>query len=847
MNPIDFDRPAFLFLLLALPLLLVGARRSLAGFGRTRLALATACRGLIWVLVVGALASPAYLKSVRKLWVVFLLDRSDSMSPQQRRAAEATVREASAKAKAAGVGVGVVEFARKARQAREPDESRQASPLDGGETNIASAIHLARAMFPPGVSKRIVLLSDGNETEQSAVHAAHEAQREGVSIWPMSPPKAAAPELLVEELAAPAQIDPGTPVRLRARVRTRTGAAVKCQLYRDGFLVAERNERAAAGANSYEFQDTPKDEGTFTYRLVCTAAADSESRNNEGTAIVMSGRRPTVLYLEGDEPAGRYLARALEAEKVRVDLRGSYGFPTSLQGLMRYGLVILSDVPAAHMSDAQMELLKVYVHDLGGGFVMTGGEQSFGLGGYFRTTVEDMLPVSCRPEKRKEHPSIALMLLIDKSGSMSGAKIELAKEAARATVDLLGPDDEVGTVVFDAEAYWVAELQSARNKSAIEGRISAVKSGGGTNMYPALHMAHRALLNTRASIRHAIALTDGQTQPADFYELVSQMAADRITVSTVGVGEGADVALLRQIAEWGGGRYYFTDDAYNIPRIFTRETMLASKSSIVEQPFVPQVAQPGEMLRGIDFDRAPFLLGYCLTVPMPTARIHLVSDRADVVLASWRYGLGQTLAFTSDVKNRWASDWLTWPGYRKFWAQLVRTAMRTTKQGQLHCTTTVAGTTAAVSVDALDEIGRFRNGLDTKLRVIGPDLAANEVVAPQTAPGRYECRFPVREPGTYLVKVIQSEGGKVVGEAMRGVAVSYSPEYRSLGPDEELLRALAATTGGRLSAGLDEVLAPPAASNRVRIPMWPWLLLAATVLLVVDVAIRRVEVGGRET
>jgi len=513
MNVIEFERPYFLFLLFLLPFVAIGARRSLAGFSTRRLAFAAACRGAMWLLLAGALASPAVLTATRKLWIVCLVDRSCSIAPEQRSAFEARVREIAAKASEAGIGTTAVEFAqhprRRARPIRDPDRT---PGVEDGETNIAAAIQFARAAFPPGVTKRIVLFSDGNETQGNALRAARQARGEGVSIWPFVPPAPARPEFLVERLEAPSEIDPGTPVRLRAHVRTRDRTNVQLRLYRDGVLVAQKDEVVSAGRQVVEFQDRPKGEGTFTYRLLAQAEADSEARNNEGAAIVASGRRPTVLYLEGNERSGRYLARALEAEKIRVHLRGGYGFPTSLQELARYGVVILSDVPASNMSSAQMELLKIYVHDLGGGFVMAGGEESFGLGGYYQSAVEDILPVRCRPEKRKEHPSIALMLLIDKSGSMSGAKIELAKEAARQTADLLGPDDEIGAVAFDADAYWVAELQSARNKTGIEGRIATIQAGGGTSMYPALQMAYDALLNSHASIRHAIVLTDGQTQ-----------------------------------------------------------------------------------------------------------------------------------------------------------------------------------------------------------------------------------------------------------------------------------------------------------------------------------------------
>jgi hypothetical protein len=259
---------------------------------------------------------------------------------------------------------------------------------------------------------------------------------------------------------------------------------------------------------------------------------------------------------------------------------------------------------------------------------------------------------------------------------MGGEKIELAKDAAKSAVELLGPNDKVGVVAFDGESYWVCEVQSSSNKASILDHISTIEAGGGTNMYPAMEDASEALSGVQAKLKHVILLTDGISEPGDFEGLAGRMAADRMTVSTVAVGEGSDESLLEQIARIGKGRYYFTDDPLSIPQIFAKETVTASKSAINEQPFMPIVVRSAPALSQINFQAAPFLLGYVITRPKPTAEVILASESGDPLLAWWRYGLGITAAFTSDAKARWSAEWLSWPGYSKFWAQVVRHSMR---------------------------------------------------------------------------------------------------------------------------------------------------------------------------
>ena len=294
--------------------------------------------------------------------------------------------------------------------------------------------------------------------------------------------------------------------------------------------------------------------------------------------------------------------------------------------------------------------------DLGGGFIMAGGENSFGSGGYTGSRLEKLLPVRFDTEKKRDQPGLALALVIDRSGSMTGEKLELAKDAAKATAELLGADDLIGVIAFDSQPTSIVRLQRAANRVRIASDISRLTAGGGTNILPALKEAYDQLDPARAKLKHVILLTDGQASYDGIRELCDEMAEHKITISAVGVGAEADKTLLTMIAERGGGRFYFTQSAQNIPKIFTKETTEVARNALVEEQVGVHVQKRAELLDGVGIETAPPLRGYVSTKPKPLSDVVLVSDLGEPILARWRVGLGQAVAWTSDVKNRWVGD-----------------------------------------------------------------------------------------------------------------------------------------------------------------------------------------------
>lgn len=759
---------------------------------------------------------------------------------------------------------------------------RQNSPeLDRNATDLSAAIRSAAGAMPPDYVPRIVLLTDGNQTIGDALQAAlgtSSAARSGSSVAGPGRSKNATamsslipidtvplkvrtdPEVQIAAVEVPAQVREGEPFYVEVVINANHEDEGLVEVFRGAHKVLSESRKLKPGENRFRFQQSITGERLAQYTArIGGLKTDTLLDNNTESGLVFTTGKPRILLIESDPKLAQQLVWALQQEEIEVDVRPVEGMPESLADLQNYELLCLSNVPATSLSQRQMELARTYVQDLGGGFMMLGGDQSFGLGGYYKTVLEEILPVRSDFEKEKEKPSLGMVLVIDKSGSMGGDKIEMAKEAAKSAAELLGPRDQLGVIAFDGDFYWVSEMQSAANKSRIIEDISRVEAGGGTTMAPAMEEAYIALQGATAKLKHVIMLTDGVSSPGDFEGIAQNMVASRITCSTVAVGEGCDSTLLEEIARIGQGRYFEAMDVTSLPQIFAKETMTASKSAINEQPFVPQVVRPTQTLADIDFETAPFLLGYVVTRPKATCEFILATESGDPLLAWWRYGLGTTVAFTSDAKSRWGAEWLTWPGYSKFWAQVIRHSMRKNDVKGVIVDVKQERRKATVTLDAIDPAGKFLNQATTEATIIDPQLGQRKLELKQTAPGRYVAEFDTPASGAYHLNLTQrTAGGTLLHQQTRGLIVGYPDELRLHPTNNDLLKTLAESTGGRFDPRPEQLFSTDVAANEDSIhpagiaatagrtvqrttPLWPWLVAVALVLFVADVALRRID------
>jgi Ca-activated chloride channel homolog len=807
---------------------------------------------LLAVLVV-ALARPTVPRWVDRLNVLFLLDVSDSVSLAARENAFRFAAQA-AQSLQPGDQTGLIVFGEEAvvDQALKPSAKldRPQVQVGGRGTNLAQALQLALASAPPGHANRFVLLTDGRQNAGNALAVAQAAKDAGADVYYVPAPLTFKQEVVVESMVLPVEVKFGEPFQAKVVAWSQADTQGRLSLYRNGEFLGSQVVRMSAGKNVYTYRQALEQSGIHVYQAAIEVEGDTIEENNRAVGTVVVRGRPQVLLAEKDREQGQTLAAALRAQHVDVDVVEADRIPKDMAGLQKYDGIILSNVSSLKMTKKQMENIRDYVRDQGGGLIMLGGEESFGLGGYYRTPIEEALPVTMEVKQKLEIPSLAVVLSIDRSGSMAMTtdskvtKLDIAKEASHLVVDLLDERNEVGVMSWDTEFIWDSPVRSARDKQAIHNAIATIKAGGGTDGYPALKESYQVLFERPALLKHVIFLSDGQMTRGDFAGLIRRMAKDKITVSSVAIGKDADAQLMFDIAKWGRGRFYYTEDDSTIPRIFTLETQLASKASLVEQPFKASVGSPAhEAIQDIDWKGAPPLGGYVATSLKGTADMVLLTHQEDPLLATWRYGLGRTAAFTSDAKAKWAVLWMRWGGFNKFWSQLTRWTLRTGTRSDTVASVQRNDETGEIVVDAVDPRGEFINFLDSQVGVVAPDKQRSVVELEQVGPGRYRGRFPAAREGVYLVAMSQRRGEQMVGSQLAGLVVPYAQEFKELGVDEALLRELSELTGGGVLAQPRDAFLQARRRSRLSLELWPWLVGLVAVMLIPEIALRRVGPG----
>ena len=858
-KPIDLLAPQWLLLVSIVPAFFLLRVLSLTDLSLAQQIVQSVLRSLVIATIAIALARPSWITTQSKVSTVVLVDVSDSVSEKQLAAAKAYVDDI---AKAAGTGnLQLVTFAEKPTVARASTGTALSAAIArhagaGAGTDIQAAMQLAYGLYPDGYVPHMVIVTDGNQTVGDVAIEAYRAKDLGVKVSWRTFDQDQTSEIRVVGLTAPDEIKVGQPFEVTAEVWSTEAQKATLTLQQDEFpnpLESAKTVDLREGKNLVKFKSDAKRAGATTYKLrLGKFEHDTEKANNEAVTTAPVKGKPSILYVEGGvlrEPgSASYLQKALEHENIDVTVRGPAGLPSTAKELEKFDLVLVSDVPAHLVGAAQMQALDSYVHTFGGGLVMAGGEDSFGSGGYQGTRMEQILPVRFDSEKMKEQPDIALALVIDKSGSMQGPKLEAAKESARVTAEVLSPNDYITVIAFDSEATVYVRPQRAANRMRISNDIARLTYGGGTNIFPGLKEAFDALQGINAKVKHVILLSDGEAPSDGIAELVADMRSARITVSCVGV-QGADRNLLSMIADAGDGRLYMVEDIGALPKIFMKETQEAQKSQLVEDVVKVRVAKQVEAIEGTNVDSAPPLRGYVTTKPKPTGEVILISDLGEPILARWRYGAGTSVAWTSDVKNRWSVDWIRWGGYPKFWAQVVRSSMRRKVYDSYELTAKVADGRALVTVDAIDAGDKFVNELDTDLEVIDPatNKVTQTVPMDQTAAGRYTADFRIQKYGSYLLKAVHKRAGKTVAESLGSVALSYPLEYLRTTPDLEPLKHAA-----QVSAGMDQ--AEPAKlwdaggeKMAYTKDLWPYVLLGVLGLLLLDLYAKRVRLFGYRT
>jgi uncharacterized membrane protein len=800
-----------------------------------------------------AAARPQWNGGSTEVSVVYALDISRSVSPAfvtqalewigqtQRERAPAHSR--------------IVAFAERptvlqtVEEVRSLDVTRSMSSGSGlalDATDLERALEESLLALDGDKVRRLVLLSDGNQTLGDAWRALPRLKSAGVRVFTIPARARDENDAWVADMEVPDPVRDAEPVAIVVRVVSMSETTARVALHRGSRILGAREVRLRAGANAISFETRLRGSGMATLSAHVFARGDRMPENDRIERAVWVGGRSRVLYVEGRPESADHLAAALQAEAIEVDLRSPSALPSNAAELTQYDAVILSDVPARALTEQSMRALESYVRDLGGGFVFVGGENTFGEQGYTGSVVERILPVEFK--SRQKRKDLALVIAIDRSYSMKGRKMDFAKEAARAALDLLDEQHRFAVVAFDSQPHISVPLQQVRSRKRAEDQISRIQASGQTNIYPALGVVYRTLQQAEAETKHVILLSDGDTHPADFQRLLERMREAKIVVSTVTIGEGGDPMLMENIARWGGGRNYLAVSAESIPQLFIEETQKAVGENLVEEAVQPKVKWQMAAFAGVDFASAPALKGLVATKPRDTAEIALATERDTVLLVRWQYGLGKSVVFTSDAKNRWAAEWLQWPAYGRFWAQLVRDTMRRDGGGLVQLRISREGPDAVVTLSVLDDSGRYRNGLAPRAQITRPGREPALVTLAQSGPGRYLLRLPAARNDGLAVALVPGGGlsaRSALAAGTRVLTADFSEELRSRLPDVALLEAIATHTGGKMAPTMDEVFDTRGESGRRSRALWPWLTALALVLYLLEIFVRRSRIAWR--
>jgi uncharacterized membrane protein len=876
-----FASPWWLLGLVLLPLVWWHARRSLAGLGAFRRWTSLALRMLLVAATAVALAEAYWRQESREVTTVYLLDGSDSLPRAEQDKllayvrATSELREGGGGRRADDLG-GLVVFGASASVECAPTEKfltpeQLASAIEREHTDIAEGLRLAAASFPAGARKRIVLLSDGVETRGSAVEEARRLAELGIQVQCRPVSRGKSPEVLVERLAVRSEARVGEPVEVRAVLRTNGPASGIMHLYLDGKEVEARRfaarEAGKLPAETFVIRLPRPDFYPLELRIEPTQPSDTLTQNNVGYAFTQVPGEAKILVLYSPEGENKKdngmvdvaaLAKALASEKIAVKFAGPEAIPGSVAELAQYDCVVIANVGAYAFTPAAMKAVQAAVREMGVGLIMIGGVDSFGAGGYLNTPIEEALPVTCDVRQRKVMPNGALALIMHTcempDPNFWGRKI------SDAAIDALSDLDEAGLVYYGNNGCaWLFPIQKVGPARAqMHALIKGAQPGDMPDFDSSLKMAIAGLQKTQAAMRHIIIISDGDPSFSNV-GLLGQAVAAKITVSTVAIAphDPNCTGTLQNIANVTGGRFYHPKNPNLLPQIFVKEAMTVRRSVIFTEPFTPQWGPITPPVKGFQGVVLPSLGGYVVTTPKPRAELPLtvkLKDVEDPVLAHWQYGEGKAVAFTSTAAPDWAPKWIAWPGYGRFWSQLVRWTSRASGSSDLQVTAEVRGGEGKVIVEAMDDQGRLLNQLDLGGHAVDPLGRPQDFALIQTAPGRYEARFDAGAPGSYSIAVAYKDSKGQMRSISAGAAGNYSPEFSAAEPNPALLAEVAKVTGGRYEPMLSgdpekdrEIIwgrdLPP--GYRVH-PGWKWLLWLAFLLFPLDVAIRRVMVDWRE-
>lgn len=784
-------------------------------------------RILAVICLVFALAGPYILLPIKEEQILFMVDRSASMNGTDGEMANFI--EESLQSKKDEQLAGIYSFSSTlqteailSKTLKEVPKFTNIEATD--QTNIEQSLQLASGIVNSKKATRLVLLTDGNETKGNALEFASKFKGSNISVDVVPFHQPVSTDVSLKSFVTPQVAYVGEQQQLVTEVHATAANKGELLLYENDKLVHKEAVELAQGSNVFTYKHTATAEGLVKYEAVVQVEQDAIFENNKLTSITMVQSEPHLLIVNGYDSASP-IAAALGKQSISFNVVDAQSLPNELSSYLQYNAIIFDNVPGHLVGEAKMNVIEQAVKNFGVGFTMVGGENSFGLGGYFKTPIETLLPVEMEIKGKEQLPSLGLVIVLDRSGSMYGSKLELAKEAAARSVEMLRDEDTLGFIAFDDRPWEIIETGPLNNKEEAVDTILSVTPGGGTEIYGSLARAYENLADLKLQRKHIILLTDGQSQSGNYEDLIAEGKENGVTLSTVAIGQDADANLLEALSEMGTGRFYDVVDEQTIPSILSRETAMISRTYIEDNPFYPTIYNASGW-NTLFANGVPQMNAYIGTTAKQGASVIAESEKEDPVLAQWQYGLGKTFAFTSDSTGKWTGDWARWQDWGTFWQTLISQMLpsyndvaydvRLESDGSF-VITDPTNEAAFLDVVAVNEAGEE---LETQLEAI----SASQIRAVVQA-----------EPGLIFFRIADED--QAIFQA--GISVPYSAEYELRPVNDKLVEELTKQTGGSVLKEPKEVFRDFTKKGADRQNIATWLILAAMLLFFIDITIRR--------
>jgi uncharacterized membrane protein len=869
-GPVQFEQPIWLVLVpVAWAMAVWMARSSLSGLGTTTRRVALVVRLVVIALLVGAVARPQWRKESKTVSVIVIQDQSESIPVEMRQLSEQYIQDASRFVKDPGDTVGRVTVARESyvqalpgRPGDRPD-SQNIGATDG--TNLAEGTTLGMAIARQDSATRLVIISDFNQTNGDVVGAANAAIAAHIPIDVLPIRYKYAREVIVERLVSPATARMGENVNLRVLINSTKPASGRLDITMNGQpmdLDPDSPEMGIhvelkEGSNAIAVPITLPRPGPQSFEAIFTPddeAMDKIKENNRSRSVTFVTSEGRVLVLTPNPDEATALVKVMTESRLAADVRDPDSAPKSLIELSAYDLIVMMNTPAYPFTQQQQEDLRAYVHDIGGGLVMTGGPDAFGAGGWIGSPTADALPIKLDPPEKRQMPRGCLAMIMHSCEMPQGNF--WGKEVCLEAIEPLSRLDLAGVMEFSWRGgeTWIHPISELGNKAAIRRAINSLSFGDAPSFEGFLLKAIAALEKAEAGQKHVIIVSDGDPSPPSRTTLQRYIDA-KISISCVCVfPHGGDPAVMQNMASATGGKYHrITDDAgmAELPKIIFKEAQTVKRALIWEGTgFSPHIVGGTEAMRGIN--GVPPITGYVVAAEREgLSQVVMTGQENDPILAQWQYGLGKAVTYTSDASKRWTEAWVGWGQFRAFWEQHIRWAMRPSGSAEIRVTTEDQGEKTRIVVEALDAKGERLSFLRWRGAAVGPDGKSQPITLRQFGPGQYEAELDTARSGAYMMNFrydgpLDDKGESKSGSVQAAVTRPFADEFRALQDNAALATQVAKLTGGRVLSDDPRIadlwtrdgLKMPVATR----PIWLAVAIAAIGLFLMDVAVRRVRI-----